>query len=415
MRRRTTLSLAAATTLALVPAALHSSCAQNGFSRFLFAVNEQTIRVCCDDVDMLPAVVGSFQIQIFSGPLGAFDGDGAEATFTVIGDTSPVTLSIASGSRLAFGSNNIDVSVTDCDFQAVDIRFRVELTSRPQNGDLQVLTQDGRFSVINTCPPPLHDGITPQFLVETIVDTPAPGGLSAFTETDDIGVETCHPSTTVDPVIPSDLFAEVFQTGSIATNIDADQAVDLFNGATGDGAVDPLFLPGFGPLGLTLVVDSENNLAPQNVLVAWMCALDDVPLDSPDQFLEYSLYLDRDNDSMNNFTAPAPFTKSVTDDTDYWIQAVKAPGQPWQLLVVDAQTTPPTLVPSSRVRVLITDQIVMFIVPTNELSGTTVPGRFQAFSHGGDFGLGPTSNFSIDVVPDVDTDRRMFNLMPDSF
>jgi hypothetical protein len=140
-----------------------------------------------------------------------------------------------------------------------------------------------------------------------------------------------------------------------------------------------------------------------------------VPLDSPDRFLEYSLFVDRDNDAMNNFMAPAPFDSAAVDDTDQWYQAIDTPTGGWRLLVTDGRDSMP-MARSSAARVVIADRIVFFMIPTSEFSFAlqTLPLRYQAFSHFGDFGQAGGA-FSIDVVPPTDENRIAQSLQLTSF
>jgi hypothetical protein len=389
-----------------------AGCSQNSFTRQTFALNASDIVVCCDDQDALPAQVGEFQVLLFQGPLLPFEGRGLEITFTQVGDSTPVRLSLASGSNLDIGSTTVDVFVDDCDFRAAQVRFRVDVTGRTADGRTEVITQEGAFTVVNSCPPPPYGNVTPQRVLEEILDAPIPSGLSLLAAGDPIGVPTQNPNTMVSPSVPADGFAEIFETGAVVVQLSGDRVIELFSGSS---AVDPVFPEGQGSLGFTILPEQANTPPTGRWLIAWQALTASVPLDSPDRFLEYSLFVDRDNDAMNNFMAPAPFDSAAVDDTDQWYQAIDTPTGGWRLLVTDGRDSMP-MARSSAARVVIADRIVFFMIPTSEFSFAlqTLPLRYQAFSHFGDFGQAGGA-FSIDVVPPTDENRIAQSLQLTSF
>jgi hypothetical protein len=399
---------------ALVSVGLLGGCADSGFGRPSLISNAATIEVCCDDLDSLPAVVGDFEIVSFRAPTEGLIG--AQTRFTILNDTAPVTLSMASGTTFV-DQRSIDVSVNDCAFERVTVSFRLERTATdPATGAVDTLTQDFAFTVVNTCPPPLHTGINPLLIAETILRTPVPGGLFPFAETTPTGVETQNPNSSIPPEVPADGFVEIFETGSVSTSLAGGQ-IAIFNDVNEFGqSIDGLLIGGPSPLGFVATTPDPTNFGPGTALLAWICVAEPIPMTDAElggRTLEYSLFLETNGNPADDFMAAAPFDAFARDGSDRSFNVVKRPGEPFVLEVRDGMDA--DLAPSAT-RAIVSPGGVFFVIPPSAIPGGLLPdtGRFQAFVHPNDFGVSGV-DFSIDVEPPITEARRSFSRAATTF
>ena len=98
----------------------------------------------------------------------------------------------------------------------------------------------------------------------------------------------------------------------------------------------------------------------------------------------YALVFDRDGSADNNWQAVAPFSGDFYEGTDTWAEVQVATEQ-LTLTLTDALTANP--VAGLAVRVLIAEDVLVWIVGGPGLDPVNVPYRHTAFFHTGDFGM----------------------------
>ncbi len=333
VRHRSMRSFRTAVSAALLLLSL-AACIDGNGERERIVTDAQDIAFCCDPDGTLPMKVGEFRIQIYDGQLGFLDPSTISATFTSSFTRTDlpagpshipppsVRLSLASGDPLVLASNKIDVFVDNCDFSRIDVEVLAEvLGRRVDDQSLQVLSLRHTFSVVNTCPPTGPIKSAPQLMVEAILGTDV-ADFDQFSQDTPTGVPTDNPNSTIDPQVPIYDYTETFQVGSVVADLDQAQLDAAFLGA------NPTYPVGLSASGLTLRAVSSSTMMPGRYLLTWQCVVGDIPLNSPDQVLQYAFVADRDEDPANNYQPQAPLDKDPFDDTDTWYTTqVPQPGR----------------------------------------------------------------------------------------
>ena len=125
--------------------------------------NAEDITFCCDDTQGPPGKIGEFDIFLNEGALGFLDPASIEAQLTYMGiEGTPIRLSLPNGAALPLGTTTVEVFADACDFEQVNIRYRVMLVGRRADESRNSFTSSSivDFSVTNTCPPGAGTGGT---------------------------------------------------------------------------------------------------------------------------------------------------------------------------------------------------------------------------------------------------------------
>jgi hypothetical protein len=385
---------------------LFVACARSDPGRAQIIANSLDVSVCCDPA-ATPIKVGAFRIQIFEGQLAHLDESTVTTLFTTSfatdggavgrqhGPPSPVRLSLASGQPLVMGSNNIEVFVDSCDFARVTVNYLAEVLGRRKDDrSLEVIGIGRTFTVTNTCPP-AEVAPLPQKLLEAVLGRPvSTSDFARLPLAAPVGVPTFNRDPRIPAQVPIYPFTEVFQTGAVVVELDAQQLADAFTGP------DPTFPLGVGDAGFTIQAVSPLPMAPGRYLFAWQCVEQNVPLEHPMLALRLAFLADRDANSANNFQNLPPFEKEQFDDTDTWYVANFDPFGGWSVSAVDAQQFPPNPMDSA-VRVIIDRQGQYFVIPMAELDDAEqILVRYATLAHENDYGK--TRPWSADATPPVD-------------
>ena len=187
------------------------------------------------------------------------------------------------------------------------------------------------------------------------------------------------PEDQVPPAVPQEA-QEINQTGHMRTDLSA-ETVERTLGNTD-------FPCGAGDFGFTVCPDSDLALSPQAGEWLFVFSVFDapIPLDDPDRFYQYAFVFDRNASILDNFSAAAEFPNDYFQGTDTWFSAEYSPLMGWRLVVTDAALGGQTPV-SSAARIIISDNVLLLVVPADELPISDPPYRATAFCHDGGFGL----------------------------
>jgi hypothetical protein len=343
-------------------------------------------------------------VPTFTATVSSGDGGGSGGPRHT--PATQVSLVVNGGNPMALGSNEIAVFVDDTHFAELQVDFLAEVVGRRiDDNSLEVVGTSGTFTVTNLCPPPDPPATQPELLVEAILGGPVED-FSRFGQSAPVGVPTDNPSSMVAPQVPIFDYTETFEVGSLVVDLDQQQLDAAFLG-TG-----PTFPTGMtGELGYTIESVVPAPMVPGRYLLTWQCVLEDIPVASMQQTLQYAFLADRDSDSANNFQAMAPNDRDPVDDTDTWYLAQYDPFSGWFLSVIDAQGRPPGII-ASGVRVIYYRQVQLFVIPITELgSADAILARWSTLAHDGNFGqLG--APWSADATPTVEAGPSPVSLAP---
>ena len=123
------------------------------------------------------------------------------------------------------------------------------------------------------------------------------------------------------------------------------------------------------------------------VLILAMQLGDESPPMDPDHYYTYAAVLDADGDPSNNFQFVPPYNWDYFQNTDRWYMMDWNPltGN-WTLDVVQAQPDPNPV--PSKARVVVTGDVMTFIIPGEEYSAVLPGFRLTAFGHDGTYAPG---------------------------
>jgi len=393
------------------------ACEPSNADRIVLATNTQDLVFCCDTSISERTKIGEFLIQIYNGQLQDLRPSTIEATVatnflseappgTQHTLTSPVQLSVSSGDDLDVGSNTVEVFLLDCDFSRVTVDIDVQVTGRRiSDNAIELLQLQSSFDVVNTCPPRAVPASPPEELVSAVLGEPV-ADFEQYGVDTATGVPTLNASPDIEPQVPMLDFTEVFQIGGVTVTLTQDQLDEAFLGT------EPRFPigPAGGNFGRTFQPVRSQTMMPGDYLLAWQSVEGEIPLDDPERTLQFSLVLDRDGDTGNNFMAAMGQENNPQQNTDTFFQGFYNPNSGFSFVVQDGQTTPPGLLTSSA-RMVFFGQVQFFVIPLAELGNPTdLRGRFITFAHFGDFGS--IEPWSADPTPPVTEARFVFDTQP---
>jgi hypothetical protein len=126
-----------------------------------------------------------------------------------------------------------------------------------------------------------------------------------------------------------------------------------------------------------------------------------VPVGDDELYEQYGFVFDQDGDTSNNFVASPSYPNDTYQGTDRWYQVLLSPGQAPRLEALDA--TGGSLFPvASAARAVINDDVIMLMVPADEMLASCPAFRMTAFTHHGDYGFEPPNFWAGDAEPPVD-------------
>jgi hypothetical protein len=136
---------------------------------------------------------------------------------------------------------------------------------------------------------------------------------------------------------------------------------------------------------LTVCSPTADNLEAGEFLVFGMELEGEIPLDDPDLFYVYSVVLDTDGDPGNNYQFMPPYNWDYYQNTDTWYELTWDPYRSvWELALRDVRQGQ-ALARHTDARVMISENLIYFVIPAAELE-TARPGyRMTSFAHDGTY------------------------------
>ena len=125
-----------------------------------------------------------------------------------------------------------------------------------------------------------------------------------------------------------------------------------------------------------------------------------LPPADPTNHYQVAVVVDQDDNPADNYQPGAQFPDDFFKDSDLWFEADYAPGAGWTLKATDARNSTPKPV-ATQARIIFHDNVVNFVIPAAEIQSASPKFRITTFRHTGDFGLGPTHDWSGSIQPPV--------------
>lgn len=136
---------------------------------------------------------------------------------------------------------------------------------------------------------------------------------------------------------------------------------------------------------LTVCAPTAGNLDAGEFLVFGMELEGEIPLSDPDLFYTYSVVLDTDGDPSNNFQFMPPYNWDYYQNTDTWYELGWDPYQGvWALSLSDVRQGQP-IIRHTDARVMITGNLIYFMIPADELEVARPGYRMTSFAHDGTY------------------------------
>ena len=150
-------------------------------------------------------------------------------------------------------------------------------------------------------------------------------------------------------------------------------------------------------------VAAELPLQPGSYALCWQVLDGAIPVrPAGGADLEYGLFLDHTEDPTDGFVAAAPFVFDPRSGASRWLSLRHASGDRWRAVAHQVGADGVAHEVPSAARVIVTDRVVLWLVPVAELPrSTALFARHGTFWHLGDFGqLG--GEWAADCTPDLD-------------
>ena len=228
-------------------------------------------------------------------------------------------------------------------------------------------------------------------LERTLAGFPAPRtGADAFVHPGAMGNTTRHPNGEL--TTPAGAHNDAILVVGAVVRMLAEHASGLFN--------DSDFPCGDGPNAYTVCVapDMRMDFPEGDALILGVAFDGEIPLADPEYVYRYGFVFDTDGSPDNNYTPDSAFPADFFAGTDFWFDVQYNPAAGWFLFVTDPTTFARL---SSAVRVIISSNAMILVVPISEFPATKLSYRVTSFKHMGGFGLDGDA-WTGDVFPPVD-------------